>query len=241
MTIAPQQHSTYQFFPPLRPQERAALKRSIAVDGMRNPIERDRDGKILDGYQRWEIAQELGWTEEQIPTIVRTELTTEADKIEHTLKINVLRRKSVSPLTIAKCIRALMEARGIDTTTNHNRHTAREDTLSALWEELGLNPRSGRRYMQWYEELKDHPKLCQQVEAGTKMIIQARREVGIVITKPRKKTSLLQQKGVMRSIRSFLWPNGNLSIIGKSATLPLLQRISDGLSRGYLVIRGPCK
>ena len=44
-----------------------------------------------------------------------------------------------------------------------------------------------------------------------------------------------------RSIRSFLWPNGNLSIIGKSATLPLLQRISDGLSRGYLVIRGPCK
>src|SRR5947208_1956623 len=30
-----------------------------------------------------------------------------------------------------------------------------------------------------------------------------------------------------RSIRSFLWPNGNLSIIGKSATLPLLHRISD--------------
>ena len=197
MTIATQQDHTYQFFQPLSPQEREALKRDIEARGIQVPIELDSNGKILDGHHRWDIAQELGWTAERIPTVERTDLTTEADKISHVLKVNLLRRKSVSPLTQAKCILALKEARGIDTTTNHNGNTPRADTLSGLWEELGLNPRSGRRYLQYYDELKDEPELCQQVEAGKITITEARREVGALVRGPLKKTSLLAGKGAM--------------------------------------------
>jgi hypothetical protein len=197
MSIAIQQEHTYQFFQPLSPQEREALKEDIKQRGIQVPIELDSAGVILDGHHRWEIAQELGWTAEQIPTVVRAELTTEADKIAHVLKVNLLRRQSVRPLTQAKCILALKEARGIDTATNHNGNTPRADTLSALWKELGLNERSGRRYLQWYEELKDHPDLLQHVESGAKTIAQARREAGTLVSKPRKKTSLFQGIGAM--------------------------------------------
>ena len=197
MTIAPDQDNTYQFFQPLSPEERAALKSDIKVRGILVPIELDSTGVILDGHHRWEIAQELGWTVEQIPTVVRAELTTEAEKIAHVLKMNLLRRKSISPLTQAKCILTLKEARGIDTSKNHNRYTGRGDRLSSLWEELGLNPRSGQRYLRYYEELKDHADLCQQVESGAKTIAQARKEAGTLTPKPPKKTSLFAGKGAM--------------------------------------------
>jgi hypothetical protein len=195
MTIATQQDHTYQFFPPLSDEEYTALKKDIEDRGIQVPIELDSDGNILDGHHRWAIAQELSIPEEKIPTVVRTELTTEREKIAHVLKVNLLRRKSVSPLTQAKCILVLKEARGIDTATNHNRHTSRTDTLTALWEELGLNPRSGRRYLQWYDELKDAPEVCQQVEAGEITITQARREVGALIRGPLKKKLLFDAKG----------------------------------------------
>src|SRR4030095_9328053 len=190
MSTATQQDHTYQFFQPLSPQEREALKEDIKQRGIQVPIELDNAGAILDGHHRWEIAQELELPEAQIPMVVRDELETEADKIAHVLKVNLLRRKSVSPLTQAKCILALKDARGIDTTTNHNGNTPREDRLSALWEELGLNPRSGRRYLPYYDELKDHADLCEHVAAGAKTITQARREAGTLTAKPREKTSL---------------------------------------------------
>lgn len=164
MSTAIQQDHTYQFFQPLRPKEREALKEDMKQRGIQVPIELDNDGNILDGHHRWDIAQELEWSEERIPTVVRAELTTEADKIAHVLKVNLLRRKSVSPLTQAKCILALKKACDLDTTKNHNGNTPGADTVSALWKELGLNERSGRRYLQWYEELKDHPELCKDVE-----------------------------------------------------------------------------
>jgi len=195
MTIAIQQDHTYQFFQPLSDEEYTALKKDIEDRGIKVPIELDSDGNILDGHHRWAIAQALNIPEEKIPTVVRTELTTEKEKIGHILKVNLLRRKSISLLTQAKCILTLKEARGIDTTTNHNRHTSRTDTLTALWKELGLNERSGRRYLQWYEELKDHPELCKDVENKKKTIVQARREVGTLTTKPRKKKLLFDTKG----------------------------------------------
>ena len=99
MTTATQQDHTYQFFQPLSPQEREALKRDIEARGIQVPIELDSNGKILDGHHRWDIAQELELPEAQIPMVVRDDLITEADKIAHVLKVNLLRRKSVSPLT----------------------------------------------------------------------------------------------------------------------------------------------
>src|SRR5215471_4077596 len=195
MTIAIQQDHTYQFFQPLSSQERDALKRDIEVRGIQVPIELDSDGNILDGHHRWQIAQELGWTAEKIRTVTRHDLKTEDAKITHVLKVNLLRRKNVSPLTQAKCIVTLKNVRNIDTTTNHNGNTPGADTLTALWKELRLNERSGRRYLQWYEELKDHPALCQDVEDEKKTIAQARREAGTLTMKPRKKKLLFDEKG----------------------------------------------
>ena len=195
MTTATQQDHTYQFFPPLSDEEYTALKKDIEDRGIQVPIELDRDGNILDGHHRWAIAQALGLPDEKIPTVTRDDLTTEDAKITHVLKVNLLRRKSVSPLTQAKCIVTLKNVRNIDTTKNHNGNTPGADTLTALWKELGLNERSGRRYLQWYEELKDHPALCQDVEDEKKTIAQARREAGTLTMKPRKKKLLFDEKG----------------------------------------------
>src|SRR5215470_11723024 len=113
MTTATQQDHTYQFFQPLSPQEREALKEDIKQRGIQVPIELDNAGAILDGHHRWEIAQELGVPEAQIPIVVRADLKTEADKIAHVLKDNQLPRKSVSQLSKTKSILEMKEARGI--------------------------------------------------------------------------------------------------------------------------------
>jgi hypothetical protein len=46
MPIAPYQKNTYRFFQPLRPDERAALKRDVEVRGILVPIELDSAGVI---------------------------------------------------------------------------------------------------------------------------------------------------------------------------------------------------
>src|SRR5436309_2291829 len=76
MSTATQQGNSYQFFQPLSPQEREALKRDIEARGIQVPIEFDNAGVILDGHHRWEIAQELGLPETQIPMVVRDDLIT---------------------------------------------------------------------------------------------------------------------------------------------------------------------
>jgi len=65
MSTATQQDHTYQFFQPLSPQEREALKEDIKQRGIQVPIELDNEGAILDGHHRWEIAQELELPEAQ--------------------------------------------------------------------------------------------------------------------------------------------------------------------------------
>ncbi len=77
-------------FLPLATDRRAALKASIAWEGVLVPIELDEKGQVLDGHTRLAICAELGITD--YPTIVRPGLT-EGQKLEHVLTLNLARRQ----------------------------------------------------------------------------------------------------------------------------------------------------
>jgi N6-adenosine-specific RNA methylase IME4/DNA-binding transcriptional regulator YiaG len=48
-----------EFLPPLATYERERLKESIVAHGVKHPILVLKDGRIIDGHHRWEIAEEL--------------------------------------------------------------------------------------------------------------------------------------------------------------------------------------
>jgi hypothetical protein len=59
----------------------------------------------------------------------------------------------------------------------------------------GTEPTLWQTLPAYYEELKDHPDVYQQVESGAKKIAHARREVGAVTKKLYKKKLLSDDKG----------------------------------------------
>lgn len=79
----------YRILPPLTDAEYAALKASIAKRGVLVPVEYDEEGNILDGHHRVQACRELGIT--NWPCFVRGGMT-EDEKIEHVLKLNLLRK-----------------------------------------------------------------------------------------------------------------------------------------------------
>lgn len=78
----------YQSMPPLSDDEYEALRADIATRGVLVPVEVDENGAILDGHHRHRACVELGITP---PTVVRTGLS-EAEKHEHSLRLNLARR-----------------------------------------------------------------------------------------------------------------------------------------------------
>jgi Homeodomain-like domain len=82
------EYEPYQLFPDLTADEYKALRDDIKARGVQVPVEFDEDGHILDGYHRWKICQEL---DKECPSVERTGLT-EAQKLEHILKMNLARR-----------------------------------------------------------------------------------------------------------------------------------------------------
>ena len=56
-------HRQEEFFPEskINTAKRQALLDSIVTNGLDRPIRITRDGTIMDGFHRWQIAQELGW------------------------------------------------------------------------------------------------------------------------------------------------------------------------------------
>jgi len=82
----------YQLLPPLSTEERDTLRRLIAADGVRVPIEVDENGDILDGHNREAIARELGVP---CPRVV-VRLPTETHKQAYAIKAN-LGRRQLSP------------------------------------------------------------------------------------------------------------------------------------------------
>ena len=67
--------------PPLSAKEYETLKEDIAANGVKVPVEYDYEGNVLDGHERVKACSELGikdW-----PRVVKTELTTDAAKVEY--------------------------------------------------------------------------------------------------------------------------------------------------------------
>ncbi len=152
----------YQLFDPLRPEEYAALKADIQKHGVLVPVELDQDGNILDGHNRAAIAAELG---REYPTVVR-HFASEADKREHVLKINLLRRH-LGPVAWADGFQKLATARGVQTgpgrpRLDHNNGV----TVSQLAAELGVNERTAYRRLDLADQLADVPDLAAKVDTG---------------------------------------------------------------------------
>jgi len=85
MTVAPQ----YQLLRPLRPEDYAALKESIAEIGVQQPVIFDEDGAVLDGHHRLQVCRELGIR--TFPKMIKYELS-ETEKHDYVRSLNIARR-----------------------------------------------------------------------------------------------------------------------------------------------------
>ncbi len=152
----------YQLFDPLRPEEYAALKADIDKHGVLVPVELDQDGNILDGHNRAAIAAELG---REYPTVVRS-FASEAEKREHVLKINLLRRH-LGPVAWANGFRQLCEARGVQVGPGRPRLDGNNGpTVGQLAAELGVPRATAYRRLDLADKLSDVPDLAARVDSG---------------------------------------------------------------------------
>jgi len=94
--------ANYQLFANLTNDEYDRLKADIAVNGVRDPIELDEEGNVLDGHHRKDIADHLGIP---YPTVVRNGWT-EEQKREHVIALH-LGRRNLSPDDRKQFIRQL--------------------------------------------------------------------------------------------------------------------------------------
>lgn len=154
----------FQLFAPLRTEEYDALKADIAKRGILVPVEVDEDtGEILDGHHRLRIAQEL---EIEAPKVLRR-FASEDDRVEHVLKINLLRRH-LGPVSWAEGFRKLAEVRGVELGTEGGRPKAdgNRATVAQLAEEVGVPLRTSQHRLKVAAELASRPDLADKVDTG---------------------------------------------------------------------------
>ncbi len=162
----------FQVMPALDDDARAALRADIEAHGIQVPIVRTRDGRIVDGHNRAQIAEELGI---ECPAVVVDVGDDEAT--EMALRLNILRRH-MGPVAWAEAFRRLAEVRGVAKRIGRaGRPRGNADTLSALSRELGVEPRTARRRLRLAEKLAEHPDLAAKVDRGE---IDARRAEELV-------------------------------------------------------------
>lgn len=165
----------YQLFDKLRSEEFDALEADILKRGIQIPIERDRDGNILDGHHRLEIAEKHGLKYEEI---IR-DFKTEQEKTEHIIMLNLARRH-LEPWQWGRAFKKLLEVKGIKTGRGKGNPHAKEsktETVSVLATSLGVDDRTARNRMRAATEFETLPKADQKaVIEKKKTISQAKRE-----------------------------------------------------------------
>jgi len=162
--------ATYQVLDPLRPEEYKALRADIAARGVLVPVEKDEAGNVLDGHNRVRIAEELRI---DYPQVMRS-FDSEREKVEHVLKLNLLRRH-LGPIGWARAFERLAEVRGIRLSQG-----ARNDTSATVAEvatEVGVPERTARWRVKLAREFGPHPDLADQVDAGAISVSDARRQI----------------------------------------------------------------
>jgi len=154
-------NSPYQLLPDLSAAEYEALKADVAARGVLVPIERDEEGRTLDGHHRERICGELGITD--YPVIVRTGLSEQA-KVEHLLKVNLLRRH-LGQVAWAQAFRRLAESRGA-TLGSRGGPAGNRRTVEQLAAELGVDRSTAFRRLGLADKLAPHADLAAKVDAG---------------------------------------------------------------------------
>ena len=81
------------------------LKESIEKHGQRDPIDIDEDGRILDGHQRWRVAQDLGLSEVQVRVV------SDAVGAEELFLSANLTRRQLGPIQRARVAKAIVDRR----------------------------------------------------------------------------------------------------------------------------------
>jgi modification methylase len=150
----------YQLLPALSVEAFAALKADIEARGVLVPVELDENGALLDGHHRMRACAELGIT--RIPRIVRRGLS-ETDKIEHVLKLNLLRRH-LGPVAWADSFTQLAASRGVR--LGSGPQAAKTATVAVLAREVGVTDRTARHRLQVAAAVADDPLLAARVDAG---------------------------------------------------------------------------
>src|SRR5262249_26135395 len=141
-------------FPPLPDEQYEALKADIAKNGVHVPVEIDAEsGELLDGHHRVRACEELGLP---FPDVIRREFASADERLEHALKLNVLRRQ-LGPVAWARAFERLASLRGVLLGNGGDRRSA--DALAAgqaseLASELGVAPRTARRRLALAAELE---------------------------------------------------------------------------------------
>ena len=146
--------------PPLRTEEREALRADIEKRGVLVPIEVDDTGYILDGHNRLEIAEALG---KPYKTIIR-HFADKKERVEHIIKLNLCRRQ-LDPMRWGQLFRKLLKVRGVERKPGPKD----ADTVSAIAKQVGVDPRTARRRVasaDKYDKLPDNQKKAVD-EGGT--------------------------------------------------------------------------
>jgi DNA modification methylase len=151
--------------PPLTAEQFEALKGDIALHGVLVPVVLDAEsGELVDGHHRVRACEELG---RPFPPAIRRSFESREERDEHALKLNLLRRQ-LGPIAWAETFEQLARLRGIQLGSGGDRRSA--DTLAAgqaatLAAELGVPPRTARRWRRLADELRPHPDLAAAVDA----------------------------------------------------------------------------
>lgn len=159
----------YQLFDALRDEEYEALKRDIRERGVLVAVELDEDGQILDGHHRVSIANELGV---DYPTVVRRGWG-EAAKLEHVLKVNLLRRH-LTPIKWAQAFDRLLVVRGVE--RKRGPKTANTPTVGEIAVEVGVPESTAYDRLSLWDEVKDDPDLVAELDANPAQVKMVRRE-----------------------------------------------------------------
>lgn len=165
-----------------REDELAALEADIRQRGILVPIEVDDEGNVLDGRARLQIARKL---KIDCPRKIRR-LRAEEDKVEHALKVQLLHRE-VGPISWARGFEKLLEIRGVERVRGPKPQVggAISATVAGIAAELAVPERTARYRLQVAAELKDHPEVADQVDAGELTVREALLQAGrLKVTKP---------------------------------------------------------
>lgn len=179
----------YQQLAALTEDEYAALKADIQKRG-RNliPIVKDADtGETIDGFHREKACSELGLK----PEAVRWFFKDDQDRYEVALVLNMLRRQ-MAPPAWARAFLRLAGVRGIDfgqASSAKKRHS-QSLTLSDLATSIGTAPSTARRRLQQEKDLRPHPDLTAEVDAGKMTVSKAIKE-----KKKRERKARIEARG----------------------------------------------